>query len=103
MAEQNVCISIGNSDDKLSQTRWSEFVSRVSYAVQQTGSYKGAQVHGEYWSSPTAPWQNACWWLQLPDDPPAIEALRIWLARLAAEFGQDSIAWLTGKPEFLRG
>jgi hypothetical protein len=97
----NVCISIGNSDDKLTQRRWSEFVEAVSYVVRQAGKFEGAQVHGEYFSPSSAPWQNACWWLQLPTDPMGTEALRIRLGQLRDEYGQKSIAWLAGETEFL--
>ena len=96
----NVCISIGNSDDKLSQRRWSEFVAAVRYAVYKAGKSEGAQIHGEYFSLPTSPWQNACWWLQLTD-PLDVNALRISLGQLREEFEQTSIAWLAGGTEFL--
>lgn len=88
-----VYIGIGNSDDKLSQAQWSEFVTEVSYAIQQTGGYPGGAVHGEWFSPCGARWQNACWCLQLPDNPLAVEALKIHLRHLAGQYEQDSIAW----------
>jgi hypothetical protein len=98
-----VYISVGNSDDKLPQARWATFVREVRRAVGQTGSYDGGQVHGDWYSSPTAQWQNACWCLQLPDDPLATKALRTYLSQLAAEYGQDSIAWApAAQTEFLQ-
>ena len=30
---KTICIQIGNSDDKLSQTRWSEYVQDVNDAI----------------------------------------------------------------------
>ncbi len=99
--QMNVCISIGNSDHKLSQARWAEFVQIVSHVVYRVGKLEGAQVHGEYFSPTAAPWQNACWWLQLPTDPMRTQALRSRLRQLRAEYEQTSIAWLAGETEFL--
>lgn len=98
-----VHINIGNSDDKLSQARWAAFHADVDRAVQQTGSYPGGAVHGAWVSPSTSRWQNACWCLQLPDDPLAVEALRTYLSRLTDEYAQDSIAWTAGETEFISG
>ncbi len=96
-----VHINIGNSDDKLSQARWAEFWSAVDRAVKTTSTYPGGAVHGAWVSPSTSPWQNACWCLQLPADPLAVEALRTYLDRLRVEYGQDSIAWTPGETEFI--
>ncbi|MFC4146595.1 hypothetical protein ACFO0M_10040 [Micromonospora mangrovi] len=95
-------ISIGNSDDKLTQREWADFVWRVALAVQEASEYAGGGVHGQWMSLPADSWQNACWALQLPADPAPVDRLRAILAGLAAEFRQDSIAWaLAPTTEFL--
>lgn len=88
-----VYVSIGNSDDKLGQREWADFARRVEQVITVAASYKGGMIHGNWHSRPTDPWQNACWALQLPEDLDAISQLRADLARLAAYYEQDSIAW----------
>jgi hypothetical protein len=73
-------ICIGNSDDKLPQERWASFIGDVDRAVGQVGAWKGGQVHGRWFSAPDAPWQNAVWCLQLPDDQLIVMALKGHLA-----------------------
>lgn len=86
-------ISIGNSDDKLPQAEWADFVRRVGYAVQMASEVAGGAVHGRWLSEPSSPWQNACWALQLPVNTTYVARLRATLAALAVEYRQDSIAW----------
>jgi len=91
-----VYVSIGNSDDKLTQERWAEFFARTSDAVQTFSRH----VHGEWASLPNARWQNACWCFEPhPDD---IDVMREVLAKLASRFGQDSIAWAVATTEFVK-
>lgn len=88
-------ISIGNSDDKLTQARWAEFVEQVSDTLHDHTYTR----HGEWFSVPSAPWQNACWCVELlPQDA---ERLKFALADDAKAFDQDSIHWLAGDGEFL--
>ncbi|MFG3710821.1 hypothetical protein [Micromonospora sp. NPDC047730] len=88
-----VYISIGNSDDKLSQAEWAEFVRRVEYVVNVAADARGGHIHGSWRSASDTPWQNACWALQLPEDLQVTRNLSRNLAYLAGEFKQDSIAW----------
>ncbi|MEV4846118.1 hypothetical protein AB0K20_23235 [Micromonospora matsumotoense] len=88
-----VYISIGNSDDKLSQADWHRYYTEVAQAVQRAASATLGQLHGQWVSEPASAWQNACWALQLPVDVASIEHLKMRLAELAADFRQDSIAW----------
>lgn len=78
-------VSIGNSDDKLAQREWSEFVRDVDRALD------GTHVHGRWFSGPDVPWQSACWCFEL--SYAHINRLHQTLARLAAKYRQDSIAW----------
>ncbi len=90
-----VHIAIGNSDDKLTQTQWAAFVHAVHGAVD------GLKIHGAWLSPPDAPWQNACWAVELTN-PATANALRTVLAQCARRWRQDSIAWTPGRTEFIR-
>lgn len=83
-------VTIGNSDDKLSQAAWSAFCDDVTYAVSSAAQH-GGQVHAACFSSPTVPWQNGIWCAELDDA--GAGALRTALRRLAHRYRQDSIAW----------
>lgn len=89
-------IQIGNSDDKLTQVIWSEYVSIVSSIVQTFANethFFGASANYE-------PWQNACWVIEIGD----IE-YNLLLANLAAarkKYSQDSIAITVGDTIFLK-
>jgi len=82
-----VYVSIGNSDDKLSQQRWSAFYGQVSGAVRALAE----RIYGEWLSAPASQWQNAC--IGFTITPTAASHLRDDLRALARHFGQDSIAW----------
>lgn len=90
-----VYISVGNSDDKLSQREWCEFWSAWRSRVLAYAS----QVHGDWASAPTAPFQNACLCVEITAK--AAGTLRAELARLAGQYRQDSIAWAEAITEFI--
>lgn len=88
-------ISIGNSDDKLSQYEWKRFVSLVRDVVRTDTS----DVHGEWFSASDSMYQNACWCVEVKEgDAPGMKAN---LASIAAYFKQDSIAWAVAETEFI--
>ncbi len=86
-----VYFTIGNSDDKLPQARWSKFVAAVHLVVDRE-TRRGATVEFAGYSAPAAAWQNALWCVTVPDLP-SLDRLRSSLRELAARYGQDSIAW----------
>lgn len=97
-----VYISIGNSDDKLSQADWSSFVLDVDRAFDTALRYEGARPHGRWYSLSTEPWQNACWCAEWhPDLAHVVEGLKRTLTRIARAYRQDSIAWAEARTEFL--
>ncbi len=83
-----VYISIGNSDDKLSQADWHRFYVTVNLAVRGAAE----TVIGAWVSEPASSWQNACWAIVLPP-PVSREHLKMKLSEAAREFRQESIAW----------
>ena len=91
-----VYVSIGNSDDKLTQAEWSSFVARVANEV---GAY-ATVVHGAWYSLPNARWQNACWCLGF-DSALAVEDIREALTEARKEYRQDSVAWAVAETEFI--
>jgi len=82
-----IYVSLGNSDDKLSQVRWHAFRQLVLSAVHNTCT----RVYGDWVSESGAQWQNACVAFELEDKD--IPGLKAEMASLAREFQQDSIAW----------
>lgn len=91
-----VYISIGNSDDKLTQREWSAFTLRIHLAIDDHAKV----IHGSWYSGSAAEYQNACWCAEIPLE--RVAALKGKLRLLSGEFRQDSIAW-AGVPvtEFL--
>lgn len=79
-------VSVGNSDDKLTQRRWHELILTLDAVLMDAG----AKFHDSYFSAPSAPWQNVCWCIELDRGAPALKRR---LSALAAEYGQDAIAW----------
>jgi hypothetical protein len=83
-----VYLSIGNSDDKLSQRQWAQFVTRVRADIVNAAS----QVHGQWYSLPDCMWQNACWCLEFASEADAKRA-RETAITIRRQYQQDSVAW----------
>lgn len=93
-----VYVSIGNSDDELSQREWSNFCLAVNEAVFD----QAPAVHGRWFSDPSSPWQNSCWCIELDEGDARV--LKPLLAKLAGKYRQDSIAWAEAPvTEFIGG
>jgi hypothetical protein len=92
-------ISIGNSDDKLSQREWAAFIQQVNGLVQRVESIYGGKTHGVWASLPYSEYQNACWCIEI--EPEVAKTLKLTLARYAAMFRQDSIAWAEAVTHFI--
>lgn len=83
-----VYVSIGNSDDKLSQADWSDFYWHTDEKIRATTT----KIHGAWQSVTSARWQNACWCIDV--ELPATRAyLKHQLKTLGIKYHQDSIAW----------
>ena len=90
-------IQIGNSDDKLTQAEWSEYVTELNQILQNWQ----VSVHFLGYSPANAPWQNACWVFEVETDP-WLEDMKAELSYLARKFRQDSIAFTIGDTEFVK-
>lgn len=94
---KNITISIGNSDNKLTQAEWSAFVRRIDNIIHvERTKY---QVHFRGFSCGDEPWQNATWVVATEDWDTSM--LIRQLANAAHEFKQDSIFFLMGEGEFI--
>lgn len=99
----NILIQIGNSDDKLRQARWALFIADMRDLLndyQESYAADGFQIHGEWFSAPDKPWQNANWCVQC-DSGAVRQTLKGQLIELRAKYGQESIAWTVGEVEFI--
>lgn len=102
-----VYISIGNSDDKLSQADWSDYVVAIDLRLLDRSTYPESVVkrrHGYWHSLPTDPWQNACWCVELDNDEgdwDEIDVLKADLRYIADDYRQTSVAWAVAATEFL--
>lgn len=91
-----VYVSIGNSDDKLSQREWSEYVEDFCTVMEK---YAEA-TYGVWFSGPESRFQNACVAIAVLGDD--IAALRADLLDTRETYDQDSIAWAVApKTEFI--
>jgi hypothetical protein len=92
---RTICIQIGNSDDKLTQAKWSDFVAMVGNAILS----HDAKVHF-FGGAPTwERWQNVCWVIDCPDSK--VSLLRATLLGIRKVYLQESIGYLEGETEFL--
>ncbi len=80
-------ISIGNSDDKLSQREWAAFQIDVRFHLRD----RDADIFGAWHSYPDSIYQNACFCVELPDDQ--VPALKNVLSILAEDYHQNAIAF----------
>lgn len=92
-----VVIQIGNSDNKLTQVEWSQFVAYTRDEVQAHSD----RIHFDGGCRYDAPWQNACFVSEVFTENQ--EPLREQLRRLAYKFRQDSIAITVGETTFEKG
>jgi hypothetical protein len=90
-----VYLSIGNSDDKLTQAEWCSYNLEISTMVV---SY-ATKIHGAWSSNPVGPFQNSAWCLEFSGAVAneaknnAIEVRKKWR--------QDSVAWAIAETEFI--
>lgn len=83
-----VYVSIGNSDDKLSQMEWMGLQCDVDLAIQRAA----AHVHGVWYAHPTSGWQNMCVGFEV--GRARSRALRDELTVIRMRYRQDSVAWV---------
>lgn len=90
-----VYVSVGNSDDKLTQAEWATYATHVVNTVRGYAS----SVHGEWYSAPASRYQNACICAEIRPD--MAKHLRRDLTEARQQFRQDSIAFAVAETEFV--
>lgn len=89
-----VVLQIGNTDDKITQIEWANFVKELRRIASVYGT-----IHFFGVSPGDAVWQNSCIVIEAWDRH--IERMREHLKSLAKEYRQDSIAMTVGETEFV--
>ncbi len=88
----NVCIQIGNTDNKLSQQNWSKYCHDIKSICDKFGI-----IHFTGGAPTDMPWQNYCVCV-MTDEP---EILRESVIECRKKYLQDSVAWLEGFNSFI--
>jgi len=91
---KTVVVQIGNSDDKLKQSEWSQFFEDMARAMDS-----GNQVHFSGTSRGDAPWQNACFVSEFPEE--SLPGLINWVSAIGKMWHQDSVAITIGDTKFV--
>lgn len=91
MPDKTIYITIGNSDDKLLQREWASFSAEVFELLNETAT----EIHGQWFSAPDSPYQNACICAVIESYDE--EDLRAELAALGTKFRQESIMWVEAR------
>jgi hypothetical protein len=81
-----VLITIGN-EGTLSPYQWAAFHQEARHEIDLAG----ATVHGDWHSAPTAPWQNACFLVEIL--PGIADRLRECLGVVGRQYGYRTAAW----------
>jgi hypothetical protein len=96
---RTITIQIGNSDNKLTQREWSEFVQSVGWQIAKV--YQ-AKIHFHGGAAFDSEFQNAAWVIDAPAMLAEENALCHRLTGIAGRFGQDSIAWTVGASQLVK-
>jgi len=89
-----VTVQIGNTDNKLTQAEWSDYVSDLRLVT----SKRCGVVHFRGSSPSAAPWQNHC----VVADCENIEVLNVELSALCEKYNQVSVAVTVGITKFIK-
>lgn len=90
---KTVSVQIGNSDNKLTQRRWSEFIKQFKDIMHEWCS-----VHFCGGSHPDVVYQNYC----IVGETHDVKTLKNNLSKLCEFYDQDSIAYTEGDVEFIK-
>lgn len=83
-------IQIGNSDNKLTQLEWSEYVKEVHAAT----TTDGIETHFFASSEGSKPWQNACWVVAIRETE--VDDMMKAVTKIRKKYRQDSVAIVIG-------
>ena len=89
-------ITIGNSDDKLTQIEWSNFIYDIEDLIRRAA----LEIFGVWFSSPDTIFQNACFSFS-PSVDFIEDNFEEQLKIIKTKYRQDSIAVVSGKVKFI--
>lgn len=92
---KTITVQIGNSDDKLTQKQWAEFVSNTIYWITKFCS----EIHFSSGSPSNSPWQNYSITFEIDDSK--IVWVKENLIELRKKYNQNSIAWMECNTDFI--
>jgi hypothetical protein len=88
-----IVVSIGNSDDRLTQKEWNKFVEEMIDLLADSG-----KVHFFGGASTFAPWQNVAWIVELREAPIAVMAR---VSTIREKYKQDSAFVMVEEGQFI--
>ena len=89
-----VTISIGNTDNKLSQEEWSRYVEEVDEILRTNG-----KIHFFGGAPNWMPWQNTAWIADILPENSTTVASRLNATRVL--YKQRSLFFMVGTPDFI--
>lgn len=92
---KTITLSIGNSDNKLTQEEWAAFVKEIQSTIDDFATaiyFFGGPANWE-------PFQNVSWVFEL--GPFNVSAMKDRVSRIRKKYRQDSLAWVEGVTEFV--
>ena len=92
---KTIVVQIGNSDNKLPQAEWAEFVRRVDRTIRE----HARTIHFFGGTENWAAWQRVCWVFDCEER--RMSDLRSCLTAAREEFRQDAAAFTAGETEFI--
>lgn len=95
MTIKTIVIQIGNSDNKLTQSDWSNFCTLTEDAIDR--AYHA--IHFKGGSSWDSSYQNACWVIEIDENN--LEQLYSRLTEIRIRFRQDSVVIIKGETKFI--
>jgi hypothetical protein len=94
-----VVIQIGNSDNKLTQSEWADFVKQISDLLHLGWLNDRLRVHFQGFSASDSPYQNACFVIEEQEN--LRDFLLPSLTEIRKTFRQESVAVTFGDTAFL--
>lgn len=93
--KKTVTLSIGNTDNKLTQQMWANFVEQVGSLIRAWGGV----IH--FFGGPAnyEPYQNVAWIFEIEERN--IGTVKERVRVIASIHRQDSVAWLEGITQFI--
>jgi hypothetical protein len=92
---KTIVVQIGNSDNKLPQAEWAEFVRRVDGTIREHAQAVHFFGGTENWAA----WQRVCWVFDCEQS--RLADLKNLVTSARKKFRQDAAAFTEGETEFI--